>query len=143
MRDLYSNIGAVIALPAATYNADAAGAVIDTLGFGSVAFALSVGVGGINFTGTNKVEFVLEHSDDGSAFEVVPADEVLGVAAMGADGIVKALKAAHADPSVTRFGYIGDRRYLRLTADFSGTHGTGTPISAVAILGRPHSAPVA
>jgi hypothetical protein len=32
---------------------------------------------------------------------------------------------------VYRFGYKGGKRYLKLLADFSGTHGTGTPVAAV------------
>jgi hypothetical protein len=32
---------------------------------------------------------------------------------------------------VQKIGYIGGKGYLKLTADFSGTHGTGTGISAV------------
>lgn len=94
--------------------------------------ALHIGVGGITFTGTNKIEFVLTHSDD----------DVQGVTGV-TNGIVKALKTAHAAAAVTKIGYIGYRRYLKVLADFSGTHGTGTPIAVAAILGRPHSAPVA
>jgi hypothetical protein len=42
-----------------------------------------------------------------------------------------------------RIGYNGKKRYLKLLADFSGTHGTGTPMSAVAILANPKTKPVA
>ncbi|MNT92068.1 hypothetical protein D3C72_2332830 [compost metagenome] len=54
-----------------------------------------------------------------------------------------ALKTAHADATVTKLGYIGYARYVRLKADFGGTHGTGTPLAATVIFGRPSQAPVA
>lgn len=52
------------------------------------------------------------------------------------DGIIRSLIAAHATPSVALIGYKGRKRYLRLLADFSGTHGTGTPLSAMVLLGN-------
>ena len=58
-------------------------------------------------------------------------------------GIIKALTSAHAAAASYRCGYKGGKRYLKLLADFSGTHGTGTPISAMALLGHPEVSPVA
>ena len=72
-------------------------------------------------------------------YEVITADDLLGVSSV-TDGIVKSLVAAHATADVTRFGYRGGKRYLKLLADFSGTHGTGTPIAAVVAKGNPHMA---
>src|SRR5690606_25559632 len=43
MRDLYSNIGAGLALAPAVQSAATTGPAIDTLGFGSVAFAVNTG----------------------------------------------------------------------------------------------------
>ena len=34
-----------------------------------------------------------------------------------------------------KIGYIGGKPYLKLLADFSGTHGTGTPVSALVVRG--------
>lgn len=142
MREMYNSLKAAIALAAATLSDDATGTAIDRLGFESLTFALSIGVGGITFTNSNKIEFVLEHSDDNSTYAAVAQKDVLGVT-LATGGIVRALKTAHAAASMTRFGYIGDKRYVRLSADFGGTHGTGTPIAAVAILGHAHDRPVA
>lgn len=143
MRDLYSNIDTALAIAPAAYSADHTGPAIDRSGFNSLALAISVGVGGITFSGSNKIEFVLQHSDEAaSGFEPVTQKDVQGVT-LAAGGIVRALTAAHAAPSRTRLGYIGPRRYVRLVADFSGTHGTATPLSALAILGHPNNAPVA
>ncbi len=143
MREQHNHLKTVSAVTPGLYAADAAGVTVDRLGYGSVTFAMQVGVGGITFTATNRIDALLEHSEDGTTWEPVPADQVVGVPNMGDDGIVRSFRTAHAAPSVTRFGYIGDNRYSRLSADFNGTHGTGTGLSAVAILGRPSQSPVA
>lgn len=142
MKDLYSNIGLATLIPAAEYDADNTPAAVDLRGFNSAVIALSIGVGGITFSGSNKIEFKLTHSDNNSDYSAVTAADVQGVASVGEGGIIKALIAAHASASVTKVGYVGGKRYLKLLADFSGTHGTATPLSAVAILGEPAKAPV-
>ena len=78
MRDLISNLGVKIAIPSASYDADNTPAAIDIRGFDSAALAIHVGVGGITFTGANKVEFKLTHGDtaDGS-FTAVTAVAML------------------------------------------------------------------
>lgn len=144
MRDLISNLGVKIAIPSASYDADNTPAAIDLRGFDSAVFAIHVGVGGITFTGSNKVEFKLTHADtaDGS-YTAVTAADVQGVESVGAGGIVKTLNAAHASPTVTKVGYVGGKPFAKLLADFSGTHGAATPIGATVILGNPRNAPVA
>jgi hypothetical protein len=134
MRDLYSLLAPVVAIPAATYAADNTPAAIDLLGFEGALIALEIGAGGITFSGTNKIEFVLTHSNDGVTYDNVADKDMTGVTGV-TGGIVKALVAAHASADVTKIGYRGGRRYLKLLADFSGTHGTGTPISALVIKG--------
>ena len=120
----------------ATLAADNTPATFDIGKADACSVFLQVGVGGITFSGTNKIEFVLSHSDsESSGFAAVTQDHVVGATVTGS-GIVRSLTAAHADPTVTAIGYIGGKRYLRLLADFSGTHGTGTPIAALAVRGR-------
>jgi hypothetical protein len=143
VRDLYSNIGLVTAIAPAVYAADNTPAAIDLRGFNSAVFAIEVGVGGITFSGTNKIEFKLTHSDDDVTYDAVTVDDVIGLDTVGAGGIVLALVAAHAAATVHKVGYKGNRRYQKLLADFSGTHGTGTPISALVVKGNPAVAPVA
>lgn len=141
MRDLANNLGAKVLLPAATYDADNTPAAVDIAGFGSCMILIEVGVGGITFSGTNKVEYKLTHSSDNSTYEAVTQADIL-LATVGTGGIIKSLTTAHASADVTKVGYIGGRRYLKLLADFSGTHGTGTPMSAVAVLGNADFRPV-
>lgn len=144
MRDLISNIGVAIAIPAASLGADNTPAAIDLRGFDSAAFLIHVGVGGITFTGSNKIEFVLTHSDDpATGFTAVTIDDVQGLNSVGAGGIVKTLNSAHAAADVTKFGYVGGKPYAKLLADFGGTHASPTPIAATVVLGHPRTAPVA
>lgn len=142
MKDTHSDVRVDVAIGAATLSADNTPLAIDLQGFDAAEIVLGVGVGGITFSGTNKIEFVLTHSDDNSTYTNVTADDMLGVATV-TNGIIKALTAAHAAAAAYRYGYVGSKRYLKLLADFSGTHGTGTPIAAFVIKGRPNDAPVA
>lgn len=141
MKDLHSSLKPVVLLPAATYSADNTPAAVDLRGFEGAEIVISVGVGGITFSGTNKVEFVLTHSSDDSTYTAVTDADMIGVTGISS-GIIKSLTAAHAAGAVYNYGYIGGKRYLKLLADFSGTHGTGTPLGANVIKGYPHNAPV-
>jgi len=142
MRDLVNNLAVISAIAPAVYAADNTPVVIDLLGFDSAMVAVHVGVGGITFTGTNKLEMVMSHSDDGTNFDAVTDGDLQGITGVSG-GIIASFKAAHPDATVHEVGYKGNRRYLKLLADFSGTHGTGTPLSAVVIKGNAQQKPVA
>lgn len=146
MRDWSTRMATVSAINPAVYNDDAPVIAVDRSGFDSVTFVASIGIGGIAFTQTNRIDLIMEHSDDGTTWDPVGATNVLN-GAVDANGVVLSQRAAHAAATVHRFGYvdgiIGDRRYVRLRADFNGTHGTGTPLSAIAILGEARELPVA
>lgn len=129
MREIHSGITRDVAIGNATLAADNTPAAIDLLGYDTAEILLDIGIGGITFSGTNKIEFVLTHSDDDSTYSNVADGDMVGVTGI-ASGIIKSLVAAHAAAAVYRYGYIGGKRYLKLLADFSGTHGTGTPIAA-------------
>lgn len=141
-RDLHPLIGLAYAIPPDVYSADNTPGAVDLRGYAGAALAIQVGVGGISFSGTNKIEFVLTHSDDGVTYTAVDAADVLGVT-VASGGKVLSLITAHAAADITKMSYIGGKRYVKLLADFSGTHGTGTPICAAWVLGRPERQPVA
>ena len=141
-RDLHSGISAVVAIAAATLSADNTPPAVDLQGFDGAEIFLNIGVGGITFSGTNKVEFVLTHSEDDVTYTPVTTADMLGVT-VATGGIIRSLVSAHATASVYRYGYIGGKRYLKLLADFSGTHATGTPMAASVLLGHGHNDPQA
>lgn len=144
--DLKSRIKVVNVITPDVYSADTTPATIDTDGFKSVTLTTNVGAGGITFSGTNKIEFKLTHSEDDVTYTAVADDDVIMPygETLGSGGIIRSLIAAKAsaDTEVHAVGYRGKKRYLKLLADFSGTHGTGTKMSASAILGSPMSMPV-
>jgi len=141
-KDISKNTGIFVAIAPAVLDADNTPAAIDIGNFGGAIIALMIGVGGITFTTTNKVEFKLTHSDDNSTYVAVTANDVKGVTPE-TGGIIKSLVAAHAAASLTKIGYHGGKRYLKLLADFGGTHSAGTPMSALVVAGEPYIAPVA
>lgn len=142
MKDLHSGVAIATLMAAAARTSDSTPTTMDLAGYQSAEVLLAIGAGGITFTGTDKIEFVLQHSDDGTAWANVTDADMLGVTGI-TGGIIKSLVVAHATAASYRYGYKGGRRYLRLTADFSGTHGTATPMAAMLLLGHPEVAPVA
>lgn len=140
MKDIHDKINAIELIPAAVYDADNTPAAVNIAGFEAAEIVLAVGVGGITFTSSNKVEFKLTHSDDDSTYAAVTAADLVGAPTVGTGGIIKSLTAAKAAASVDQYGYIGGKKYLKLLADYGGTHATGTPIAALVIKGRPHQA---
>jgi hypothetical protein len=142
MKDLHSKISIATAIAAAVLSADNTPAAIDLQGYNAAEILLGIGIGGITFTGSNKIEFVLTHSDDDVSYSAVTDADMLGVSSISS-GIIKSLVAAHAAGASYRFGYKGNKRYLKLLADFSGTHGAGTPIYAAVIKGKGYDNPQA
>jgi hypothetical protein len=141
-RDLHDNLASMNLIAPAVLAADNTPISVDLLGFRSAMVMIWVGIGGITFSGTNRVDFVLEHSSDNLAWSAVAQADVLGATVAGG-GIVRSLIAAKAaiDAAPTELSYIGGRRYIRLTADFSGTHGAGTPMTAFVIRGDAEQLP--
>lgn len=144
MRAVHEIVSPQFLIPPAVYAADTTRLAVDLAGFGGALIALAIGAGGITFSGTNKIEFRLHHGDTDVVNDhvaVVQAD-VAGVT-IAAGGIIRALEAAHAAASISELSYMGARRFISLQADFSGTHGVGTPVSAVVLRANPLVAPVA
>ncbi|TDT94543.1 hypothetical protein DFO45_2293 [Azorhizobium sp. AG788] len=133
-RDGATGIAPVQAIAPATYAADTTPDIADLTEAREATLVLHIGAGGIVFSGTNKIDFVLTHSDDGTTFTPVADTDVLKDALAPAtitNGVIRSLAAAHAAATIQKLGYVGGKPYAKLLADFSGTHGTGTPIAAV------------
>lgn len=143
MKDIHSDMNVATLIGAAALDADNTPAAVDMQGYEAGEIIISVGVGGITFSGSNKVEYKLTHSDDDSSYSAVTDADVLGVTAVGTGGIIKSLIAAHAAAANYRIGYIGGKRYLKLLADFTGTHGVATPMGAVVVQSHANIQPLA
>lgn len=127
MRDLYSNIGVVLALAPAVQAAAADGVAVDTKGFNRLAFVVNTGA----IVGSGDFGLKLQESDaSGSGFADVSAAQVdsNAPATLTASGSFK-------------LGYRGTKRYVRLSLTKVG--GTSIALGASAVLGDPADAPVA
>lgn len=136
MRDLHNNIDVVVALEAIVVNNDTEGKgnAVDLKGYNACEVAVTVGESGDTLSGSVKIDLKLQHSDtttDGD-FTDVGAGDILGAAA----ATFATVDADGEDGAVYSVGYVGSKRYVRVFADTTGTHTNGTPIGAVAILGR-------
>jgi hypothetical protein len=143
MRDLASNIAPVVSVtPAAALTATPTTTAANLQGYNSCVAVVTHGAGGITFTGTNKVDFTAEHSDDNSTFTACTINDVIaaGVTSI-TSGIVRSWQAAVTAGSF-EIGYVGSKQYFRLRPVFGGTHATGTFITVTNILGNPIVAPV-
>lgn len=118
----------------ATLAADNTPAAVSIEGYGAVRVLVGVGVGGITFDGTNKIEVKLRAGDGtvGNHVAVAATDvEFMTGDAWATGGIIRSLTAAHAAATVYVYDYVNTDpaiTHLSALADFSGTHGTGTPL---------------
>lgn len=138
MRDLMNSIHPVpliAPVAARTDNTPIVSAIIDTLGYGSATMVL---VTGTNTDTDATFAVLLEHSDSDSmaGAEAVDDADLLGTEALAGF-------AAADDVECRKLGYVGSKRYLRLTVTPSANNSGNIFLAGVAILGHPADAPTA
>lgn len=134
MRDLHNNIKEEVALNITAISSDTTtdGNIIDLQGYGSVEFIIQSGT----LTDGTYTPLIEDGDDSGLSDAAAVADaSLLGTEAAAAF-------AATDDNSITKIGYIGSKRYVRLSI-VSGSTSSGGTVSAVSIKGRAADAPVA
>ena len=144
MRDIISNLKVTAGLAAQVVTADQS-VEVDLLGFGSLMFAVNVGAAGDTLSGAVKFDLVLQHAEDdeGSAgsYEAVPQadcqDQVIDE-----DGVIVTIDADGEAGQLYKVGYVGSRRFVKLTLDVTGSHSNGTPFSVDVIRGNAALLPV-
>ena len=137
MRDLANSISVAQSLAPAVRTADANGTGIDLQGFESATIVVDTGAEGDTLSSSVKVDFILEESSDNSSWSAVTSSTSVTDGSVDSSGIFLTLDDNAATPQVTTIGYVGGERYVRVTADFTGTHSTGTPMSVAVIKGHP------
>lgn len=135
MRDLHNNIDVRRAISPVVATDDTAivSQIIDCAGFDGMEFAIATGT----LADADATFAVLVEHDDASNLATaaaVPDSQLLGTEAgasftFAADNVTK------------KIGYIGTKRYVRLTITPTGNTGNA-PVAAVAIMGFPKLAPV-
>ncbi len=145
MRDLHNNIAHVTAVaPQTIAGANLVSGNIDLIGFNAaevVAFLGDIDELGGSPVGAAKLEVKLEHADDdgtGSpgAYANVSLADVIGPASVSG-GIVASTTG---DNNFLEIGYLGDKRFLRVTLVPTALT-NGGPVAAWVAKGSPRHAP--
>lgn len=135
MRDLVPYLNPVRAIsPAAAVadNTPLVSQIIDRRGYDSVAFVILIGQ---VTTAAATFAVTLQHGNDPALADAVavPAAQLSGtLAAAGFNG--------NDDDKMRKLGYLGSRRYLRLTIT-PANNVAAANIAAVALLGHPYNGP--
>lgn len=138
MRDLMNNIHPVpliTPIAARTDNTAIVSAIIDRLGYDSLTLVLVTGTN----TDTNATFAVLVEDGDDSGLSdngTVDDSELLGTEALAGFTFAD-------DGECRKIGYIGHKRYVRLTVTPSGNDSGNIFLAGVAILGHPRVVPTA
>lgn len=138
MRDLYNHLQVTQVLDPATLTADANSASVDTRGFDSLMFAAAVGESGDTLSGSVYLELEVEESDDNSTWTDVADADLHNSVSGNNTGTFGVIDAAAEDDAVYVTGYKGNKRYVRVVANLTGTHTNGIPVGVVAVQGHPH-----
>lgn len=136
MRDLHNNIAPKRAISPISVSDNTAqvGQIIDSQGFKSVEYIINIGsVADADATFTVLVE-------DGDAANLSDAVAVADKYLLGTEAL--ASFQFDSDNTVRKIGYIGTKRYTRMTIT-PANNASAALISAVAILGHPAVAPTA
>ena len=136
MRDMANNITPKPVLAPAVGTDDTAlvGAIIDRLGFDSLTYLIQTGT--LADAGATWTALLEESDDSGMSGATAVADADL----IGTEALASLTQAN--DGVCRKLGYVGNKRYTRLTLTPSGNAGNA-PISAMALLGMPYQRPTA
>ena len=135
MMDLANNLIAVQSLAPAVRTADANGTGVDLQGFEGAMCVFDIGAEGATLSGSVKIDVKLEHSDDDSSYSAVTSNSDITDGAIDSNGIWATFDDNAEAPAVASIGYVGGKRYIRIVADFTGTHSNGSPVSAMVLKG--------
>lgn len=143
MKDLINNllVKRVLSPVSVADNTAQVGEVIDRQGFDAVTFLIAIGsIGDADATFT----VLLEESNTSNADFTAVADADMLSQTSGTAPETAAGFQFDDDNEVRKLGYLGTKRYLKLT--ITPANNSGTPsaalLAAMAILGVPHIAPV-
>jgi len=155
MRDLVSNLGLGDGIVSQVINSGGGAkdtGNVDLQGFNSCLFLVDFGAnGGDTLDDTNKFTVKLEHAaDDGAGspdtYEAVESADVIiptvGGCSAPSSGVVITVDDAAEDAKKYYFGYIGDRRFVKLTVTPNGTLTNGNPVCVAVVKGHASVLPV-
>ena len=134
MKDLYNHIEFVQAIKPVLVleNIVPAAATVDLAGFNSAVIELSVG---LKSADTGTITLKAEHSD-ATSFAAVAAADMQGVTP--AEGVIYTIDADSDDSTsrIVKFGYVGGKRYLKLTIAEVGGNENGVILGVTVVKGH-------
>ena len=147
MRDLHNNLKAKMLLAPDTITGDTDSASLDLLGYDSVELIVMFGDAANALSGSVYWTVAVEESDDDSTFTAVTTatDLLFGanpnVATPAATtGVIATLDADDDEDKLLRVGYVGSKRYIRITLDETGDSGDAD-FCVIGLRGHPKDAP--
>lgn len=136
MRDLYSKNKVSQLLAPAARTTTATSTAVDTVGFDSLAIAISIGV---CTNGTFAFKLTECDTASGSYTDVAAADIQGTLPTVSDDQSPDAYSKAS---SVILLGYVGSKEFVKVVCTVSGSPGTGIVYGVMAIQGHAHQKPV-
>ena len=141
-RDIYSNLNLTQLFTPAIANSDQNSGSVDTRGYDSLMLLANIGLSADSLSGANYIELEVEDSPDDSAWSDVADADLTNFVTGTNNGTFAKIDDAAEDELRYIVGYKGDKRFVRVVINFTGTHATGTPIGVSAVQGHAHQAPV-
>ena len=120
----------------ANNDTEGTGLTCDRQGYQDVLMIAEQGESGDTLSGSVYWTVTFQESDNGSSWTKIADADLQG----GVNDHV--IDAAAEDPTLVIRRYIGDKRYVRIFWDATGTHTNGTPIAGVILLAQPVTIPV-
>jgi hypothetical protein len=135
MKDLANRIAVITSLLPLNRTATANGTGVDLQGFESAVAQIHIGASSDTLSGSVYISAKLQESDDNSTFTDVASSDVTEGSI--SSGVFYTANSAGTASTVQHIGYIGSKRYIRVSDTRTGTHTNGTPTAAVIIKGNP------
>jgi len=114
-------------------SADVTGASCNIADAIAVEVVAHIGASGDTLSGSVKIEMELQHSDNNSSWDPVPDAQLQGAVAGTNVGTFAVINDPAKDEAIYKAGYIGGKKFLRVIANFTGTHTNGCPVAAMVI----------
>ncbi len=144
MKDLYNNISAVSVLHSVVVSATANHADIDLAGYNSAVLLIDLGTdAGTGLGESHNLAFKLEHADDdgtgaAGSYAAVATADIQGYTPTA--GVFLTVDSTDEDNTLYKVGYVGGKRFLKLTYTEAGT--VSVPMTIIILKGHPIDAPV-
>ena len=113
--------------------ADALSSVINQAGFRDVTVAVAVGESGDTLSGSVYIELELQESDDDSTYTACANADITNSVTGTNVGTFALIDAAAEDDVVKMCKYLGNKQYVKVNVNVTGTHTNGTPIGVLAL----------